>query len=426
MNPDLTDSTKAILLLTAPLFASKDRSADSQLTLSEYNKLERCLWNCRRELSELLGPGKDQVLRECQSGLDLERIGRLLERGLLLSQTIENWRSRSIWVMSRSDAEYPKRLIERLGKDAPLVLYGCGDASLLDCGGLAVVGSRDISQELLEYTEQIGRMAAQAECHVVSGAARGVDQAAMHGALKAGGAVSGVLSGDLEREAVNRNHREMLMDGQLVLLTPYDPKARFSVGNAMQRNKLIYALADAALVVESSKGSGGTWTGAVEQLDKLHLVPVYTRAEGEIGPGLRGLRQKGAHEWPNPRTPEEFKSVFVDIHLPARSESPWETLPLLPDDNAIGYPIRDVKAPDVPPPAFIEPSEIHDVSHADTLFATVKVLIKAMGSSVSDAEVAEHLRVEKRQAKVWLERLASEGMYSRTKRPIRYIRTLFS
>ena len=364
-------------------------------------------------------------MRECQPGLDLERIGRLLERGLLLSQTIENWRSRSIWVMSRADAEYPKRFKERLGKDAPPVLYGCGDASLLDCGGLAVVGSRDISQELLEYTEQIGRMAAQAECHIVSGAARGVDQAAMHGALKAGGAVSGVLSGDLEREAVNRNHREMLMDGQLVLLTPYDPKARFSVGNAMQRNKLIYALADAGLVIESSKGSGGTWTGAVEQLDKLHLVPVYTRAEGDIGPGLRALRQKGALEWPNPRTPEEFKSAFAGTHLSARRESPWETLPL-PYDNAIEYSTRDMEAPDVSHTPSMGQSDIQDVSYADALFTTVEALIKAMGNSVSEAEVVQHLRVEKIQAKAWLQRLASEGKYSRATRPVRYIRTLFS
>ena len=314
MNPDLTDNTKAILLLTAPLLTGKGRNADGQLTLSEYNKLARCLQNCSREPSELLGPGKDQILRECQSNLDHERIGRLLERGLLLSQTIESWRSRSIWVMSRADDEYPNRFKERLGKDAPPVLYGCGDASLLDCGGLAVVGSRDISQKLLEYAEQIGRNAAQAQCHIVSGAARGVDQAAMNGALKAGGAVSGVLSGGLEREAVNRGHREMLMDGQLVLLTPYDPKASFDVGNAMQRNKLIYALADAGLVIESGKGSGGTWTGAVEQLDKLHLVPVYTRAEGDIGLGLRALRQKGALEWPNPRRPKS-SSLPSLVHI---------------------------------------------------------------------------------------------------------------
>jgi DNA processing protein len=63
------------------------------------------------------------------------------------------------------------------------------------------------------------------------------------------------------------------MEGQLVLVSPYDPGAGFNVGNAMQRNKLIYALADAALVVNSDFEKGGTWTGAVEQLDKLKLVP---------------------------------------------------------------------------------------------------------------------------------------------------------
>lgn len=43
----------------------------------------------------------------------------------------------------------------------------------------------------------------------------------------------------------------------------------------MQRNKLIYALADASLVVSSDLNKGGTWAGAVEQLDKLKFVPVY-------------------------------------------------------------------------------------------------------------------------------------------------------
>ena len=54
----------------------------------------------------------------------------------------------------------------------------------------------------------------------------------------------------------------------------------------MQRNKLIYALADAALVVSSDYEKGGTWAGAVEQLEKLQFVPVYIRSNGEIGKGL--------------------------------------------------------------------------------------------------------------------------------------------
>ena len=73
----------------------------------------------------------------------------------------------------------------------------------------------------------------------------------MRGALEAGGRVCGVLADSLERQAMTREHRNMLLDGQLTLISPFDPNARFHAGNAMQRNKLVYALSDAALVVSS-------------------------------------------------------------------------------------------------------------------------------------------------------------------------------
>ena len=74
--------------------------------------------------------------------MDANRLQQLLERGFLLSQVIERWQARAIWVLSRADAEYPRRLKHRLREDAPAVLYGCGDISLLETGGLAVIGSR--------------------------------------------------------------------------------------------------------------------------------------------------------------------------------------------------------------------------------------------------------------------------------------------
>ncbi len=54
--------------------------------------------------------------------------------------------------------------------------------------------------------------------------------------------------------------------------------------------KLIYALADAALVVSSDYEKGGTWAGAVEQLEKLQFVPVYVRSNGfeQLGSGGKG------------------------------------------------------------------------------------------------------------------------------------------
>jgi predicted Rossmann fold nucleotide-binding protein DprA/Smf involved in DNA uptake len=58
---------------------------------------------------------------------------------------------------------------------------------------------------------------------------------------------------------MQRENREVLLESRLVLISPYDPKSGFNVGHAMQRNKLIYALADAALVVNADEGTGGTW-----------------------------------------------------------------------------------------------------------------------------------------------------------------------
>ncbi len=311
MSISLSPNTQAILLLTAPLIAGRNEPSADLLTPSEYKQLARFLREEQQQPADLLELDVWKLLEERQRLVDCDRLKRLLARGFLLSQAIERWQARSIWVLSRADAEYPKRLKMRLKEDAPPVLYGCGDAAILESGGLAVVGSRHVDEELIAQTEDVGRLAARARRTLVSGGARGIDQAAMRGALEAGGRVTAVLADSLERAALNRGHRSFLMDGQLVLISPYDPTAGFNVGHAMQRNKLIYALADAALVVSSDYEKGGTWAGAVEQLDKLRLVPVYVRSNGQTSKGLEALQKKGALPWPDPGTPEALSEVLA-------------------------------------------------------------------------------------------------------------------
>ena len=197
------------------------------------------------------------------------------------------------------------------GKSPP-VLYGCGDRDALDGGGLAVVGSREVPEQLIEYTERVGRLAAEAAVPIVSGGARGVDQTAMRGSLEAGGRAVGVLGDNLERAALNRQHREPLMDGRLVLVSSFDPAVRFRGWQAMERNKQIYALADTALVVNSDHGHGGTWAGATEQLGTLGYVPVFVRSTGEPSPGLVALIARGARRWSEPETPDDLREIVFD------------------------------------------------------------------------------------------------------------------
>jgi DNA processing protein len=319
MSISLSPNTQAILLLMAPLIAGRNEPSADLLTQVEYKRLARFLREKQQQPADLLAPDARVLLGECQQLIDSDRLKRLLGRGFLLSQAIERWQTRAIWVVSHADAEYPRRLKALLKEDAPPVLYGCGDATILDTGGVAVVGSRHVDDALIAYTEDIGRLVAKAWRTLVSGGARGIDQAAMRSALQAGGKVVGVLADSLELAALHREHRNFLIDGQLVLVSPYDPVAGFNVGHAMQRNKLIYALADAALVVNSDYEKGGTWAGAVEQLEKLRLVPVYARSHGETGKGLEALRRKGALPWPNPETPEALAELLVIERSPRKA-----------------------------------------------------------------------------------------------------------
>lgn len=424
MNNSLSPNTQAILLLTAPLIAGRGESSSDLLTSGEYKRLARFLRDNQRQPSDLLAPGAVELLGECKSLLDRDRLKRLLARGFLLSQAVERWQTRAIWVVSRADAEYPRRLKTRLKDDAPPVLYGCGDAAILDTGGLAVVGSRDVDEALVKYTESIGQLAAKARRTLVSGGARGIDQAAMRGALGAGGKVAGVLADSFERTALNREHRNLLIEGQLVLISPYDPAAGFNVGHAMQRNKLIYALADAALVVCSDYEKGGTWAGAVEQLEKLRLVPVYVRSNGEPMKGLEALRRKGALLWPNPDTPEVFVEALA-VKLPHDDIPDQEQLSFATaKEPAPGYEVQhETPQADTPPPT---PATAAATTPAEELFAKVRSLLERMDAPKTDAEVATELNVSKNQANVWLQRLVKEGVLEKLSKPIRYLSAAMS
>ena len=423
MSNSLSPNTQAILLLTAPLIAGRRDSSSDLLKPGEYKSLVRFLRDKQREPADLLVPNGRELLDECQQLVGNERLKNLLARGFLLSQAVERWQARAIWVVSRADAEYPRRLKARLKEDAPPVLYGCGDASLLDTGGLAVVGSRDVDDKLVEYTEGIGRLVARAKHTLVSGGARGIDQAAMRGALETGGKVAGVLADSLERTALNREHRNLLIDGQLVLISPYDPSAGFNVGNAMQRNKLIYALADAALVVRSDYEKGGTWAGAVEQLEKLHFVPVYIRSNGEAGKGLEALRQKGALPWPNPESSEAFDEVLafqVPIEI-SNQEQLFESTAKEPTPEYAARIESSEAGAQIIPPA------VSDLATpAEELFAKVKSLLEKLDTPKTDVEVAAELNISKGQAKEWLQRLVKEGVLEKISKPVRYCSTKVS
>ena len=129
---------------------------------------------------------------------------------------------------------------------------------------------------------------------VISGGAKGIDQTCMLSALAMDGKVVGVMANSLAKTAVAKKYRTAIKEGNLTLISTYDPDAGFSVGNAMGRNKYIYGLADYALVINSTVNKGGTWAGATEALAKIKDVPVFVRIAENTESGNHKLLEKGA------------------------------------------------------------------------------------------------------------------------------------
>ena len=154
-------------------------------------------------------------------------------------------------------------------------------------------------QEMLTIIgEQFTRLAvaacAKQGIPIVSGGARGVDQVAMLEGLHAGGTVVGALADSLLKSAVAKKYRDGIREQRLVLVSAFSPEARFNVGNAMGRNKHIYALADFGLIISAEVGKGGTWAGATEELKRPDARPVFVRDEPTAPEGNRALIKLGA------------------------------------------------------------------------------------------------------------------------------------
>lgn len=409
-------NTQAILLLTAPLLDGKSNKHADILKPSEYNRLARHLKNRDRKPADLLKSDAEKLLEECHTMVSKDRLRKLLDRGVLLTQAIDRWQARTIWVVSRADSEYPRILKDKLKTDAPAVLYGCGNRELLNSGGLAVVGSRKVNQKLSEYAREIGHFVASSERVLISGGAKGIDIAAMRGAWEAGGKVVGVLAHSLSAKVVNRENRNMIMKGLLVLVSPYDPSAGFNVGHAMARNKLIYALADDALVVNADFKKGGTWNGAEAQLKKWHFVRnIYVRSTGDISEGLEGLKKIGALPWPNPKSGAQLNDLLSGKTNTVSSSTSQPALPFGDEKQT-----KLNKGTNLPPlrkqetlgekPRIIGKSTSDEA--ADLLNKVKELIVQLLNQHgrASASDIASLLSVMKGQASEWLTQFTREGI----------------
>ena len=199
-----------------------------------------------------------------------------------------------IGIVTIGDSGYPARL--RQIPDAPLVLYYRGRLPNWEAyPAIGIVGTRKASGYGLQIAEKMGAQIAACGGMVVSGAADGIDSAAMKQALLQGGPVVGVLGfgADVVYPASSRKLFAQLEE-KGCLISEYPPGTPGYKWNFPQRNRLISGISHGVLVVEAPERSGALITArhAMEQGREVFVVP--GNINSDTSAGSNNLLREGA------------------------------------------------------------------------------------------------------------------------------------
>lgn len=177
-------------------------------------------------------------------------------------------------IVTLADADYPQQLLQIAAP--PPLLYSKGDLRLLNHAAIAIVGSRNATEQGRQNARSFARHLSQAGLTIVSGMAAGIDRAAHEGGLDGSGSSIAVVGTGLDRVYPASNHDLAHRLSQYgLIISEFSLGTQPLAGNFPRRNRIISGLSLGCLVVESTLNSGSLVTArlAAEQGREVMAIP---------------------------------------------------------------------------------------------------------------------------------------------------------
>lgn len=229
----------------------------------------------------------------------------MLQKALgVARRTIEYNLQAGIGITTYYDEDYPSILRDTINEDGkiapPMVLYYKGDLSITRMPGLAVIGTREITdfgkKAGLYLTQEFSR---RGFC-IVSGLAIGCDTVGHRGALDVGGKTIAFLAHGLDTVYPPENEAlaQQIVDNGGLLLSEYPVGMGVNRYNLVARDRLQASMSLATLVIQTGV-QGGTMHAANTTLQypkPLYAIKFKNNEENEHEKSLGNalLVEKGA------------------------------------------------------------------------------------------------------------------------------------
>ena len=205
----------------------------------------------------------------------------LSDANKIARKIIDESEKQNIGYVGFYDEDFPEALRSTINEDGkqepPLILWYRGDLSITKMPGLAVIGTREPTDEGFSGGQYLAGEFAKRGFNIVSGLAIGCDTSGHKGALKVGGKTTAILANGLDHNSIyppeNQDLAEEIVEKGGLLLSEYYIGKSVNRYFLVARDRLQSGLAKATLVVQTGV-KGGTMHAATA----THLAgkPLFT------------------------------------------------------------------------------------------------------------------------------------------------------
>lgn len=199
-----------------------------------------------------------------------------------------------IGVAVRSSPSYPEAFVD--DPEPPAIVFFDGDPDAVVGPRVAIVGTRDCTRYGHDVAHRLGAELSEAGVSVVSGLAVGIDGAAHSGALSVEGAPPIAVVGSGLDVVYPRRHRSLWqrVAERGVVISEHPLGSAPVAWHFPARNRLIAALADVVVVVESQERGGSMHTVDEAHRRDVDLMAVPGPVTSAVSSGTNHLLAEGA------------------------------------------------------------------------------------------------------------------------------------
>ena len=257
MNEHITGADQAVILLTQNMGELEPSLA--VLSIAELSQLENHIRAQGHDLAYILTPAGQEAYAGTPNAA---QINRLLSRSFTVGMKAKEWSDHGVTALCRTSQRYPQRVLERMGQDAPPVLYCAGPAEAIGNVQIAVSLPWETGADFHKYATQLGQGIQKLGSVFATGADSYHERCLVSAGASQNSAAVGIARTGLLAAAKDRAYRQHFNRGRLLLVSAQSPEYE---GVPAQEDHttaqaLIHTLAGRTMVVHEGPPPGWRWS----------------------------------------------------------------------------------------------------------------------------------------------------------------------